>query len=102
PHPGPSCARLRGASSSAPPHQPFGHAPWQVLPLPMHAQRILPLELADRDRAALARLMDDEMRAAAQRHLHARAHLRLIGKLCEPCFEPALMTVEKAFDLTAS
>src|SRR5690606_13710166 len=68
---------------------------WQVLQIAVHEQRVLPLELADRDSAALAYLMDDEMRAAAHRHLYAGAHLRPIGKLCEPCFEPALMAVEK-------
>jgi hypothetical protein len=46
-----------------------------------------------------ARLVDDQVRHAAQRHLDARPHLWPVRGLRQPLLQPALMAVQETVDL---
>ncbi len=70
-------------------------------PVAEHHQFRTALALADFDGAALGGFVDEQMRHPAQRELYPRPDLRLVGRLGQLFFQPALMAREEPLDLAA-
>src|SRR5688572_2776816 len=77
-----------------------GQASLQVTAVAVYEKHRRALDRSDRNRASPGRLVDDEMRHAAQRYLDARSDLRPLRHLGQTLLQPALLAAEKKVDFT--